>query len=60
MPTSTIATITAKPCRYWFSCECKACKGDWPLLKANTTVKWKTGEQVGRRPGTKMLGLSQT
>lgn len=30
--------------RYWFNCECKACKEDWPLLKENTKVSWK-GEQ---------------
>jgi len=27
--------------RYWFSCECRACKEDWPLLKENTKVCWK-------------------
>jgi len=27
--------------RYWFNCECKACKEDWPLLKDNTKVSWK-------------------
>lgn len=31
--------------RYWFTCECGACEGDWPLLKANTTVKWRTEQQ---------------
>ena len=25
--------------RYWFSCECPACKEDWPLLKENKKVK---------------------
>jgi len=30
--------------RYWFSCECPACKEDWPLLKENKKVRWR-GEQ---------------
>ena len=25
--------------RYWFTCECPACKEDWPLLKENKKVK---------------------
>ena len=27
--------------RYWFSCDCRACRQDWPLLAAATKVRWK-------------------
>jgi len=27
--------------RYWFKCECRACKDDWPLLKDNNKIHWK-------------------
>jgi len=27
--------------RYWFKCECPACKDDWPLLKENKKVCWR-------------------
>merc|ERR1719483_520027 len=27
--------------RYWFSCECKPCREDWPLLKENIKVRWR-------------------
>jgi len=30
--------------RYWFTCECPACREDWPKLGENTRFKWK-GEQ---------------
>jgi len=29
--------------RYWFKCECSACKGDWPLLADNKKIKWRNG-----------------
>merc|ERR1712059_109992 len=30
--------------RYWFNCECPACREDWPLLKENTQVRWRGGK----------------
>jgi len=30
--------------RYWFKCECRACREDWPLLKENSKVSWKGDE----------------
>ena len=33
--------------RYWFDCECQACKEDWPLLKENTVPRWRPGEPGG-------------
>lgn len=30
--------------RYWFDCECPACREDWPLLKENTQVRWRGGK----------------
>ena len=30
--------------RYWFKCDCKACKANYPLLKEATTVKWRNAK----------------
>ena len=30
--------------RYWFNCDCRACREDWPVLQKATKVRWRGQE----------------
>ena len=32
--------------RYWFSCDCRVCRQDWPLLAGATKVRWKAENEA--------------
>eukprot|EP00092_Neocalanus_flemingeri_P005382 GFUD01005799.1.p1 GENE.GFUD01005799.1~~GFUD01005799.1.p1 ORF type:complete len:667 (-),score=156.69 GFUD01005799.1:117-2117(-) len=32
--------------RYWFECDCQACREDWPLLMENSKIVWKGDENM--------------